>query len=141
MLGNAMTGKMMMGETIAKLLIRSVHAGLIAAMFAALALPADVLAQQPSANAILLAREILNVKGATKMYDPVIAEVVDTVPDDLLMDSVAGPVDFPSANVARERYTRYLMQRLAARHIWLAEIESSRAQLRIEAPQHLKARR
>ena len=34
-------------------------------------------AQQPSTNAILLAREIIVAKGGAKLYEPVIAEVVD----------------------------------------------------------------
>src|ERR1043166_6140623 len=34
-------------------------------------------AQQPSPNAILLAKEIIIVKGANKIYEPVIAEVID----------------------------------------------------------------
>ena len=70
-----------------------------------------------------------------------IAEVVATVPDDLLMDSEAGSGDFPSAEAARTRYTRYLTERLAARSIWLAEAATARQQLRIEAPQRLEARR
>ena len=71
----------------------------------------------------------------------VIASVVATVPDDLLMDSDAGSGDFPSADAARARYTRYLTERLAARSIWVAEATAAREQLRIEAPQRLEARR
>ena len=70
-----------------------------------------------------------------------IADVVATVPDDLLMDSVEGAGDFPSAEAARARYVRYLTERLAARRIWLAAAEAAQEQLRVEAPQHLKARR
>ena len=70
-----------------------------------------------------------------------IADVVATVPDDLLMDPAAGSGDFPSAGAARTRYARYLTERLAARHIWLAAATTAQAQLRIETPQHLKARR
>jgi hypothetical protein len=67
----------MTGNVIAKRLVRSIRAGLVAAAFAAMAMPPGAQAQQPSGNALLLAREIINVKGASKMYDPVIVEVVD----------------------------------------------------------------
>jgi hypothetical protein len=35
------------------------------------------LAQQPSTNAILLAREIIVAKGGSRLYEPVIADVID----------------------------------------------------------------
>lgn len=78
---------------------------------------------------------------ADRLSGDAIAEVVATVPDDLLMDSEAGSGDFPSAEAARTRYARYLTERLAARSIWLAEAAAARQQLRIEAPQRLEARR
>ncbi len=78
---------------------------------------------------------------AHRLSGDAIAGVVATVPDDLLMDSAAGSGDFPSAQAARARYTRYLSERLAARTIWVAEATAAQEQLRIEAPQHLKARR
>lgn len=78
---------------------------------------------------------------ADRLSADAIAEVVATVPDDLLMDPVAGSGDFPSAEAARVRYARYLTERLAARSIWLAEATAAQEQLRIEAPQHLEARR
>jgi hypothetical protein len=79
--------------------------------------------------------------GAELLSGDVIADVVATVPDDLLMDPDAGSGDFPSANAARARYAEYLTGRLAARSIWLAAALEAQEQLRIEAPQHLKARR
>lgn len=82
-----------------------------------------------------------DVSSADMLSGNAIADVVATVPDDLLMDPAAGSGDFPSAGAARARYTRYLTERLAARHIWLAEATTAQEQLRIEAPQHLKARR
>ena len=78
---------------------------------------------------------------AHRLSGDAIAGVVATVPDDLLMDSAAGSGDFPSAQAARARYTRYLSERLAAHTIWVAEAMAAQEQLRIEAPQHLKARR
>jgi hypothetical protein len=67
----------MLGNVIAELFVRSFRAGVIASAIVVMAVPATTLAQEPSGNAILLAREIISVKGAAKMYDPVIAEVVD----------------------------------------------------------------
>jgi hypothetical protein len=65
------------GNLIAKKIAGSICFGLVAFVFAVMAMPPGAQAQQPSGNAILLAREIINVKGAAKMYDPVIVEVVD----------------------------------------------------------------
>lgn len=76
-----------------------------------------------------------------RLSPTVIAEVLDTVPEDLLMDSVEGSADFPTAHAARARYVRYLTERLDARSIWLAAAMAAQEQLRTETPQHLKARR
>jgi uncharacterized protein len=43
----------------------------------ALAQQPPTAAQQPSTNAILLAREIIFAKGGNRIYEPVIAEVID----------------------------------------------------------------
>jgi hypothetical protein len=67
----------MIGNVIVKMFVRLLRFGLVAAAFAVTAMPLRAQAQPPTANAILLAREIINVKGAAKMYDPVIVEVVD----------------------------------------------------------------
>src|SRR3954471_10007829 len=66
-----------MGTVLDKRFAWSICAGAVATVLAFLALPLDTQAQQPSGNALLLAREIINVKGAAKMYDPVIVEIVD----------------------------------------------------------------
>ena len=71
----------------------------------------------------------------------VLADVLATVPDDLLMDTAEGSGDFPSADAARGRYVRYLIERLEARSVWLGSASSAQDQLRAEPPQHLKARR
>lgn len=68
-------------------------------------------------------------------------DVVANVPDELLMDSAAGSGDFDSATAARERYVQYLETRLHARRVWLDEAVAAQGQVRIEAPQHLQARR
>jgi hypothetical protein len=52
-------------------LVRALAALAIASFFA------PALAEQPSTNAILLAREIIVAKGASKIYEPVIADVID----------------------------------------------------------------
>jgi len=65
-----------MGNVTAKGWVRSIGAGLLAVL-AMIATPAGAQRQQVTGNALLLAREIINVKGASKMYDPVIVEVVE----------------------------------------------------------------
>jgi hypothetical protein len=78
---------------------------------------------------------------AAKLTSDVIARVVSNVPDDLLMDTATGAPDFPSADDARARYVRYLVERIEHRGAWLAEAIKAQDQLRIEAPQRLEARR
>ena len=78
---------------------------------------------------------------APLLSDDVIADVVAAVPDDLLMDPDSGSSDFPSADAARKRYARYLSERLTARGVWLDAAREAQQQLRIEMPQHLRARR
>lgn len=78
---------------------------------------------------------------APLLSDDVIADVVATVPDDLLMDPASAAGDFDSADAARARYARYVSERLAVRSVWLAAAIEAQDQLRIELPQHLLARR
>ncbi len=59
---------------IAVAVARPMCAGLLALLLAA-ASPAQ--AQQPSANAIALAKEIIIVKGGNSIYDPVIPQIID----------------------------------------------------------------
>lgn len=59
---------------IANAVARLVCAGLLALVLAA-ASPAQ--AQQPSANAIALAKEIIIVKGGNSIYDPVVPQIID----------------------------------------------------------------
>lgn len=70
-----------------------------------------------------------------------IATIVHAVPDDLLMDAATGAGDFTTPAAARDRYERYLCERLEARDAWLGEAIRAQEQLRIETPQHLAARR
>lgn len=78
---------------------------------------------------------------SARLTPDAIADVVATVPDELLMDPVAQPGEFETAGAARARYARYVGERLAARHIWLEAALEAQAQVRVEMPQHLKARR
>ena len=70
-----------------------------------------------------------------------IADVLSTVPDDLLLDTPSGAPEFDSADAARGRYERYLAERLAGRDAWMTAAAAAQEQLHIETPQHLKARR
>ena len=67
---------------IANAFARGLHAGFFALALVALAGP--VRAQQPSSGALLIAKEIIVVKGANKIYEPVIAEVIDRSKQQLL---------------------------------------------------------
>ena len=82
-----------------------------------------------------------DVHGAERLSREVVASVVHTVPDDLLMDPVTGSADFASAGEGRARYERYLVERLASRRAWLDQAIAAQEQLRIEQPQRLEARR
>jgi uncharacterized protein len=59
---------------LANVVGRSVCAGLLALVLAALS-PAQ--AQQPTANALALAKEIIIVKGGSAIYDPVVPALVE----------------------------------------------------------------
>jgi hypothetical protein len=69
----------------ATMLAGALRACVLVSALVVCALPAQAQApKQPSPNAILLAREIINAKGANKMYEPVIVEVVDRTKSVLL---------------------------------------------------------
>ncbi len=78
---------------------------------------------------------------AALLTPELIADVVATVPDDLIMDSAAGGADFATADEGRARYERYVTERLSARRGWLDQAIAAQEQLRIEEPQRLEARR
>ena len=85
--------------------------------------------------------EAADAHGRERLSGSAIRDVVATVPDDLLMDRAEGSGDFPSAEAARERYVRYLTERLAARDAWLRAALAAQEQVRVEQPQRLEARR
>src|SRR5829696_7888997 len=60
---------------LANFFTAAVRAALAAIAFIALLVPAE--AQQPSANAISLAKEIITVKGSANMFDPILPNLVD----------------------------------------------------------------
>ena len=77
---------------------------------------------------------------AARLDEAVVRAVVAQVPDALLLDPVSG-TDFPSADAARERYARYLVERLAAPRAWVAEAHAARGRRRDAPPRRLGARR
>lgn len=70
----------------------------------------------------------------------VLAGTLEKVPDDLLMDPLArGP--FASADDARARYVRYLVERLEAPREFVDEAARAQAAKRDKAPRRLGVRR
>ncbi len=77
---------------------------------------------------------------APLLSDATIREIMSFVPDDLLMDPVRG-AEFESADAARERYVRYLGDRLRSPRAWVVDAEEAR-RAALSAPQRpMKARR
>jgi len=100
----------MMGNVMAKRFAWSIRAGMVAAAFAVIAMPLVTQAQEPSRNALLLAREIINVKGAAKMYDPVIVEVVDRTTGTLMQTN---PMLFKELDEVAERLRKEYAPRVS----------------------------
>ena len=100
----------MMGNVMAKRFAWSIRAGMVAAAFAVIAMPLGTQAQEPSRNALLLAREIINVKGAAKMYDPVIVEVVDRTTGTLMQTN---PMLFKELDEVAERLRKEYAPRVS----------------------------
>ena len=78
---------------------------------------------------------------AALLTPAVIRSVLADVPDDLLIDPVAGANDFASAEAARERYERYLVTRLSGARPFVDAAVAAQQQLRLEPAIPLKARR
>lgn len=66
--------------------------------------------------------------------------ILDQVPDELLMDPTAG-AEFPTAQAARERYVRYLRERLAEPREFVRTAIAARDELRARDPRRIPARR
>src|SRR5712675_2646836 len=100
----------MTGNVMAKRFAWSIRAGVVAAAFGVMVMPLGAQAQQPSGNALLLAREIINVKGAAKMYDPVIVEVVDRTTGVLMQTN---PMLFKELDEVAERLRKEYAPRVS----------------------------
>jgi hypothetical protein len=75
---------------------------------------------------------------AARLDSDVLARVLDGVPDALLTDPLAG---FTDAAVARQRYVRYLRERLAAPRAFVGEAAKAREKLLSDPPKPRGARR
>jgi hypothetical protein len=71
----------------------------------------------------------------------VVATIIDTIPDDLLLGAAGERSEFASASEARDRYRRYLTRRLQAPRAFTAEAIAAQGQVRREPPRHISARR
>lgn len=77
---------------------------------------------------------------ASRLTEDRLCDVLNAVPDELLMDPLArGP--FQSADEARARYVRYLLDRLRPPRLFVEEIERARSVRRSQPVQHLEVRR
>ncbi len=82
---------------------RAVRAGLLALVLAAAASNAPA-QQQPSANAIALAKEIIAVKGGNSLYDPVIPSIIDRARSIFIQSNpmLTGPLNEVAARLRAE---------------------------------------
>jgi hypothetical protein len=80
-------------------------------------------------------------RSVERLGGDVIHEVIAGIPDSLLVDAASGATDFATAADARARYERYLRMRLDGPRTFVAEAIAAQAQVRLEPPLHLKARR
>ena len=71
---------------VANRIVGAARAAVCALALVVLVLPAH--AQQPSANAIALAKEIIVAKGAATMYDPVVANLIERTKGALLQTNI-----------------------------------------------------
>lgn len=77
---------------------------------------------------------------ADALSEDQIAAIMESVPESLLMDPLArGP--FATTTEARDRYTRYLVERLRAPRLFVDAAVAAQARRRAEPPRRLKTRR
>lgn len=69
------------------MLTRFRHAAAVA--LACLALSSAAQAQQPSAGAIAAAKELLELKGSTRMFDPLVPGIIETVKNNYLQTNTS----------------------------------------------------
>jgi hypothetical protein len=84
--------------------------------------------------------EAADEKLSAMLTEDVVAGVMERVPDELLLDDVAG-AEFESPEAARERYRRYFRTRLEAPRAFAAEAVRARDALLREPPRAVSARR
>ena len=84
--------------------------------------------------------EAADAELAPRITRSILAEILDAVPDDLLI-ATAGKPDFATAAEARARYAAYLLDRARAPRAFLGEALSARATLLASPPLRLPARR
>lgn len=84
--------------------------------------------------------EAADAELAPRITEPLLAAILDSVPDALLV-ATAGKPEFATADAARARYIAYLLDRLQASRAFLAEALSARATLLASPPLRLPARR
>jgi hypothetical protein len=84
--------------------------------------------------------EAADAELAGRLSAELIADVLESVPDALLMDRI-GAGDFPTAAAARERYRAYLGKRLRAPRAFVAEALAARQKLLTDPLRPLQARR
>jgi hypothetical protein len=82
----------------------------------------------------------LDAEMAQRISEETVAKVLDQVPDSLLMDPLVRG-EFATAEAARERYARYLRERLRPPRAFVAEAEAARKKLVHEPARPLSARR
>jgi hypothetical protein len=82
--------------------------------------------------------EALDEALAARLDSDVLARVLAGVPDALLTDPLAG---FADAGAARERYVRYLSERLAGPRAFVGEAAKAREKLLSDPPKPRRARR
>lgn len=84
--------------------------------------------------------EAADAEMSAVLTDDVLAEVVASLPDALLADPLVA-ADFPTPEVARERWLRYLRMRIAAPRAFVAEATAARSKAASEPPRRLHSRR
>ena len=84
--------------------------------------------------------EAVDAACAARLPDAVLAAIVESVPDGLLMDP-AGGREYPSADRARERYLDYLRVRLREPRAFVSAAAAARSAIRASEPRALSARR
>lgn len=77
---------------------------------------------------------------APRITESLLREIVDAVPDTLLITPVDTPA-FPTPEAARARYVSYLLERLRGRRAFLDEARAARTTLLASPPLRLPARR